>query len=101
MRKRSFFGLSKPCFHYELATDTSAAPVTIPTPDTVTLYIKKAFKQTSSSLKVGMPVKTGQRLVLNEADDTCAIASATGTICAIAPFLADYGRDWTDRKSVV
>ena len=95
MRKRSFFGLTKPSFHYELATSAVADPVAIPTPDTVTLYIKQALKRTSSSLKVGTPVKTGQRLVVNEGDDICAISSATGTICAIAPFLADYGRAWT------
>ncbi|MBR9986217.1 MAG: 4Fe-4S dicluster domain-containing protein, partial [Desulfosarcina sp.] len=95
MRKRSFFGLSKPSFRYELATGTGADPVAIPTPATVTLYIKQELKRTSISLKVGTPVKTGQRLVLNEGDDSCAISSATGTICAIAPFLADYGRAWT------
>ena len=95
MRKRSFFGLTKPSFHYELATGTVADPVAIPTPETVTLYIKQELKRTSSSLKVGTPVKTGQRLVVNEGDDICAISSATGTICAIAPFLADFGRAWT------
>ncbi len=95
MRKRSFFGLSKPCFHYELANQAVAEPVAIPTPDTVTLYIKKELKRTSKSLKVGTPVKTGQRLVLDDGDDICAISSVTGTVCAIAPFLADYGRSWT------
>jgi H+/Na+-translocating ferredoxin:NAD+ oxidoreductase subunit C len=95
MRKRSFFGLSKPCFHYELATDAVVDPVVISTPETVTLYIKQELKRTSTSLKVGTPVKTGQRLVLNEGDDACAISSVTGTIGAIAPFLADYGRTWT------
>jgi electron transport complex protein RnfC len=95
MRKRSFFGLSKPSFHYELATGAVADPVAIPTPETVTLYIKQELKRTSGSLKVGTPVKTGQRLILNEGDDICAISSVTGTICAIAPFLADYGRAWT------
>jgi len=95
MRKRSFFGLSKPCFHYELATDSVADPVAIPTPETVTLYIKQELKRTSTSLKVGTPVKTGQRLVLNEGDDVSAISSVTGSICAIAPFLADFGRAWT------
>ncbi|MBC2713203.1 MAG: 4Fe-4S dicluster domain-containing protein [Desulfosarcina sp.] len=95
MRKRSLFGLSNPCFHYELATDVYPDPVAIPTPETVTLYIKQELKRTNISLKVGTPVKTGQRLVLNEGDDICAISSVTGTICAIAPFLADYGRAWT------
>ena len=95
MRKRSFFGLSKPSFHYELATDAVAEPVAIPTPESVTLYIKQELKRTNCSLKVGTPVKTGQRLVLNDGDDTCAISSVTGTISAMAPFLADYGRAWT------
>ena len=72
-----------------------ADPAVIPTPETVTLYIKQELKRTSCSLKVGTPVKTGQRLVLNEGDDVCAISSVTGTICAIRPFLADYGRTWT------
>ncbi len=95
MRKRSFFGLSKPSFRYELATGAIADPVAIPTPETVTLYIKQEMKRTSSSLKVGTPVKTGQRLALDEGDDICAISSVTGTVCAIEPFLADYGRAWT------
>jgi electron transport complex protein RnfC len=95
MRKRSFFGLSKPCFHYELATEAVADPAVIPIPQTVTLYIKQELKRTNCSLKVGAPVKTGQRLVLNEGDEACAISSVTGSICAIAPFLADYGQTWT------
>lgn len=95
MLKRSFFGLSKPTFHYELATDAVADPVTIPIPETVTLYVKKELKRTSSNLKAGTAVKTGQRLVLDNGDDTCAISSVTGTISAVEPFLADYGRAWT------
>ena len=95
MRKRSFLGLSKPCFNYELATEAVAEPVAIPIPPTVTLYIKQELKRTSNSLKVGTAVKTGQRLVLNEGDDTCTISSVSGTISAITPFLADYGRAWT------
>ena len=95
MRKRSFFGLSKPCFQYALATDSSAQPVTLPTPETVTLYIKKPFKIAGGDLKVGTPVKTGQRLALSADDDICAISSVTGTICAMSPFLADYGHAWT------
>jgi Na+-translocating ferredoxin:NAD+ oxidoreductase subunit C len=95
MQKRSFFGLSTPRFNYELATGAAADPVAIPRPNTVTLYIKKELKRTSSTLKVGTPVKTGQRLVLNDNDATCAISSVSGTISAVAPFLADYGRAWT------
>jgi electron transport complex protein RnfC len=95
MRKRSFFGFSKPRFYYELATDTGSDPIVIPTPETVTVYIKQELKRTSSSLKVGTAVKTGQRLVLNEGDEVCAISSVSGTIVSIAPFLADYGRAWT------
>ena len=45
MRKRSFFGLSTPCFNYELATETAARAVAIPPSDTVTLYIKKELKK--------------------------------------------------------
>ena len=95
MRKRSFFGLSKPRFYYELATGTGSDPTVVPTPETVTVYIKRELKRTSSSLKVGTAVKTGQRLVLNEGDEVCAISSVSGTIVAITPFLADYGRAWT------
>ena len=95
MRKRSFFGLTKPSFTYELATDLPSRPVTISTPDTVTLYVKKELKQTSSFLKPGTSVKTGQRLVLNEGDTVYAISPATGTVSAIEPFLADFGRRWT------
>ena len=95
MRKRSFFGLTKPRFTYELATDPSARPVTISDPDTVTLYVKKELKQTCRALTPGTPVKTGQRLVLDEGDDAYAISPITGTVCTIDPFLADFGRKWT------
>ena len=91
MRKRSFFGLSKPSFHYELATDTAGTPVAIATPKTVTLYIKKELKRSSSSLKVGTPVKTGQRLVLEDGDTIYAISSVTGTITSVSPL---YGGLW-------
>ena len=94
MRKRSFFGLSKPSFHYELATDSFADPVTIPTPDTLTIYIKQELKRTGD-LKVGTVVKTGQRLTLAQGAGACAIAPACGTIRAVEPFLADYGQCWT------
>ena len=95
MRKRSFFGLSTPSFQYELATDSFPDPVAIPTPATVTLYVKQELKRTGGDLKVGAAVKTGQRLALAEGDEACAIASACGTICAVEPFLADYGQTWT------
>jgi electron transport complex protein RnfC len=94
MRKRSFFGLSKPSFHYELATGNLADAVPIPKPDILTLYIKQEMKRTGD-LKVGTAVKTGERLALAEKADACTIASACGTICAVEPFLADLGRKWT------
>ena len=74
MRKRSFFGLSKPSFQYELATDIAATPITIPKPQTVTLYIKKELKHSSKNLKTGMQVKTGQRLMLDEGDTVATVA---------------------------
>ncbi len=95
MRKRSFFGLSKPSFHYELATDIAATPVAIPTPETVQIYIKQELTRSSKILKTGMSVKTGQRLQLNEGDSIGTISSVTGTIVSIEPFLADYGQTWT------
>ncbi len=95
MRKRSFFGLSKPCFKYELATDLPSSTVALPPPKTVTLHIKQEMKRTGGSLKVGDPVKAGQRLALESNDAPAAIATVSGTIRAIEPFLADYGRAWT------
>ncbi|MDL2275367.1 4Fe-4S dicluster domain-containing protein [Desulfosarcina sp. OttesenSCG-928-G10] len=96
MRKRSFFGLSKPCFQYELATDATVDPVLIPVPEKVTLYIKAPFRKDSRLLKPGMSVKTGQRLTLHDENDPCSvISSVTGTICDISPFLADFGKAWT------
>ncbi len=96
MRKRSFFGLSKPCFKYELATKLPSATVAIPPPKTVTLYIKQPLKRTGGALiKVGDTVKAGQRLALEAKAAPSAIATVSGTIRAIEPFLADYGRTWT------
>ena len=99
MRKRSFFGLSKPSFHYELATGPVADPVVIPVPETVTLYIKQELKRTSSNLKVGAPVKTGQRLVLNEGDDIAAAAYRTNETLPVALFAYNLSTDGLDSGS--
>ncbi len=88
--------MSKPSFNYETLTHALPAPVRIPLPETITLYIRKEITQTGSTLlKVGDSVKTGQLLKLFENDDESVVSSVTGKIDSISPFQADFGKTFT------
>lgn len=96
MLKRSFFGMSKPCFKYETLTHALPTPVDIPVPEKVTLYINKALTRTGGiKIKVGDRVKTGQLLKLFDNDDEGVVSSVTGQITSIVPFTADFGKSLT------
>ena len=93
---RSFFGFSKPCFEYELLTDTLPVPEEIAAPATVTLLLPEALEKLDSGLiKIGDKVKTGQKLVLHEKSGACVISSVTGTISSITPFIGDFSKIFT------
>jgi len=93
MIKRSFLGLVKPRFEYNLAPD----PVQdVPLPKTVTLLLKAGQNGGgATALKVGDPVKTGQKLASSPDSAEYVISSVTGSVSAMAPYVDAYGRQCT------
>ena len=96
MIKRSFFGLAKPRFTYELLSKSLHEPRHIPNPRRATFFLQKPYQlRFSQILKKGTPVKTGQRLSLDVENGPWVISSVTGTISAVNGFQGDYGKSFT------
>lgn len=90
MIKRPFFGLGKPRLRYNLTPDRVED---LPVPAAVTLLLRDPGNGgRASALKVGDQVKTGQRLTAYKESRDYVIASVTGRISAIAPYVDGYGR---------
>jgi electron transport complex protein RnfC len=96
MIKRSFYGLAKPRFTYELLSKSLPEPKHIPIPRRATLFLEKPYQlRFSQILKKGTPVKTGQRLSLDAENGPWVVSSVTGTISAVNGFQGDYGKSYT------
>jgi len=96
MLSKSFFGSARPVFHYELLSQRPAQPLAIALPQKVTLLLPGEMPQTRSDIiRVGAKVMTGQKLSWNEEEGPYVVASASGTILAVATHLGDYGRKFT------
>ena len=96
MLAKSFFGSPKPAFQYELLSTKLPQPLTVATPETVTLLLSEERPaQASETIKVGAAVKTGQKLSWSDQPGLAVVSSVTGTISAIGTQLGDYGRKYT------
>ncbi|UCF91325.1 MAG: 4Fe-4S dicluster domain-containing protein [Desulfobacterales bacterium] len=96
MQKRSFFGWAKPQIFYELLPDNPLEPKKIFPSATIKLFHKKAdARNVSGGIQIGDPVHTGQKLSLFANPHDYVIATATGTITAIAPYAGDFGQNYT------
>jgi electron transport complex protein RnfC len=85
MIKRAFLGLAKPRLEYNSALD-SVQDMSVP--NTVILLLKEPQNgESTSGLKVGDEVKTGQRLAASSESDYYVISSVTGTISAMTPYV--------------
>ena len=94
--RRSFFGLTTPRFQYDTMLSKVQAPVKIATPKRATLLIAASPGHLGNiRIKKGDPVKTGQKISLNDHPDAYAISSLTGVISAIEPFPGESGRHYT------
>ncbi len=93
MMKRSFLGLVKP----RLQCSVVSPPVQdLPTPSKVTLMLKEPQNGVGvTGIKVGDPVKTGQRLSRSADSAVYVISSVTGTISAMAPYVGTFGQKYT------
>ena len=96
MLSKPIFGYAKPKFSYELLSAILPQPVTIPRPASATLLLPREMGPApSTTLKVGMRVRTGQRLAWDDSPGPAVVSTFTGRITAIAPQLGDYGRKYT------
>ena len=95
MMRRSFFGLTTPRFRYDTLLSKLQAPVKIARPKRAMLLIPADPGHLSNiRIKKGDPVKTGQKISLNDRNDAYATSSVTGLISAIEPFPGESGRHY-------
>ena len=96
MIKRSFFGLQKPRFEYDVIKASPDEIQDITPSKKVQLFIHATFDQTNQvMLKSGDEVKTGQKLTLFENKDAYCISGVTGKIAEISPYIGDFGQEMT------
>jgi electron transport complex protein RnfC len=96
MIKRSFFGLAKPQFQYELLADSLPQLVKISTPEQITLLYEKPYQpRDNQTLKKGTKVITGQKLAFPEDGGPGVVSSVTGTINSLSDFVGDFGKRYT------
>src|SRR5690606_6715648 len=91
-----FFGYSQISFGYELLSTAFEPPQVMPLPDTVILLLEHELgTQPSDQIKVGAPVKTGQRLSWKAGSQPGVISSVTGKISGVTAQYGDYGKKLT------
>jgi electron transport complex protein RnfC len=96
MIKRSFFGIVKPKLHYERINEAPAEPTVVKPSKKITLYIKHAAEDAQGCLlKSGDPVKNGQKVALTEKAEPYLLASRSGRISGISPFVGILGEKFT------
>ena len=95
MIKKSFWGLSAPQIEY--ATLPVHLPETekIPAPKNITLlHQRNESPAIPSTVGIGDPVKTGEKLVLYPDQDYYVISPVSGKISALSPYTGDFGKSY-------
>jgi electron transport complex protein RnfC len=96
MIKNPFFGLGKPQLQYDRLPPRLREPEFIPAASTVTLLHRRIeAHKAPAGLRIGDTVKTGQKLALAAEPSDYVIATASGTVKAMAPVAGDFGRLYT------
>lgn len=86
--KKSFFGFIKPKLTYEPITDSDAELVYIPVSQTIKYILETPLENFRDlSLSVGDQVKSGQRIQVTPDAEDYGLASRSGKVTEIAPFL--------------
>lgn len=92
MIKRSFFGLAKPKLHYERIEEAPAEPIPVKASSRIRLHIPYSAETSQTPLlKVGDVVKNGQRIALAENAGNYLLASKSGKISTVSPFVGILG----------
>ncbi|CAB1064674.1 Electron transport complex protein RnfC [Olavius sp. associated proteobacterium Delta 1] len=95
MLKKSFFGLVIPQFEYERLPAILPEAEKVAASKTISLFHEKNSDQNPpTSIQIGDEVNTGQKISLFADDPTYVIASASGTVSAISPHTADFGKTY-------
>lgn len=96
MIKRSFFGLAKPQFQYELLADVLPPLVTVTPPKQITLLYEKPYQpRDNEALKKGTKVAIGQKLTFPDDQGPGVVAGVSGSIASLSKFTGDFGKDYT------
>jgi electron transport complex protein RnfC len=95
MLQQSFFRSRPPRFFYQPLT--TEAPVALPAPPRhmILLCDHPLTRSDRLQIKAGDPVATGQKIIPFADSPAYVIATATGTIQAVSPFVGDFGRHLT------
>ena len=95
MIKKAFLGLSTPQIEYEMLPVHLPETEKVPTPKNITLFHQKNdAHRIPSSLGIGDPVKTGEKLCLYSDQNYYVISPVTGTIASLSPYAGDFGKNY-------
>ena len=95
MIKKAFWGLSTPQINYEMLPVELPEAEKIPTPQRITLFHpKKDTLNVPSTLGIGDPVKTGEKLSLYPDQNDYVISPVTGKIASLSPYTGDFGKNY-------
>jgi electron transport complex protein RnfC len=95
MIKKAFLGLSTPQIEYEMLPVHIPETEKIPIPKSITLFHQRNDKhRIPSTLGIGDPVKTGEKLSLYSDQNYYVISPVTGTIASLSPYTGDFGKSY-------
>ena len=95
MIKKSFLGLATPQIEYKMLPVHLPETEKVPTPKRITLFHQKNNSNNiPSTLGIGDPVKTGEKLCLYPDQNYYVISPVTGTIASLSPYTGDFGKNY-------
>jgi len=95
MIKKAFWGLSTPQINYEMLPVHLPETEKVPTRQRITLFHPKNDSlSVPSTLGIGDPVKTGEKLSLYPDQNDYVVSPLTGKIASLSPYTGDFGKNY-------
>ena len=95
MIKKAFLGLSTPQIEYAMLPVRLPETEKVPAPKSITLFHQRNDEhRLPSSLGIGDPVKTGEKLSLYPDQRYYVISPVSGTIASLSPYTGDFGKSY-------
>ncbi len=95
MIKKAFLGLATPQIEYAMLPAHLPETEKIPAPKSITLFHQRNDTHSiSSTLGIGDPVKTGEKLSLYSDQNFYVISPVSGTISSLSPYTGDFGKSY-------